>query len=120
MSHTTKSRYVHLEIALPIDLAHILACYKDLVEENTDQREGIGYLIGYWVNHQNNAPYDPEDDSCTLCRHELEHEVEHPNDQLTAALAKRALATTSEDAKACNAAILQELINTASAIVGDD
>nr|DAS22319.1 MAG TPA: hypothetical protein [Caudoviricetes sp.] len=120
MSHTTKSRYVHLEIALPIDLAHILACYKDIIEENTDQREGIGYLIGYWVNTQQNSPYDPEDDSCTLCRHALEHEVEHPNDQLTAALAKRALATTSEDAKACNAAILQELINTASAIVGDD
>ena len=86
MSHTTKSRYVHLEIALPIDLAHILACYKDIVEEETDPREGIGYLIGYWVNTQHNAPYDPEDDSCTLCRHALEHEVEHPNDQLTAAL----------------------------------
>ena len=120
MSHTTKSRYVHLEIALPLDLAHILACYKDIVEEETDPREGIGYLIGYWVNTRHNAPYDPEDDSCTLCRQALEHEVEHPNDQLTAALAKRALATTSEDAKACNAAILQELINTASAIVGDD
>lgn len=54
MSHTTKSRYVHLEIALPLDLAHILSCYKDIVEENTDQREGIGY----WVNTQHNAPYD--------------------------------------------------------------
>lgn len=120
MSHTTKSRYVHLEIALPLDLAHILACYKDIVEENTDQREGIGYLIGYWVNTQHNAPYDPEDDSCPICRHALEHEVEHPNDHLTAALAQRALATTAEDAKTANAVILQELINTASAIVGDD
>lgn len=120
MSHTTKSRYVHLEIALPLDLAHILACYKDIVEEETDPREGIGYLIGYWVNTQQNAPYDPEDDSCTLCRHELEHEVEHPIDPLTAALAKRGLATTPEEAKAGNAAILQELINTAAAIVGDD
>lgn len=120
MSHTTKSRYVHLEIALPLDLVHILACYKDIVNENTDPREGIGYLLGYWVNTQSAAPYDPEDDSCTLCRHELEHEVEHPHDPLTAALAKRALATTTEDAKAGNAAILQELINTAAAIVGDD
>lgn len=120
MSHTTKSRYVHLEIALPIDLAHILACYKDIVAENTDQREGIGYLIGYWVNTQHNAPCDPEDDSCTLCRHALEHEVEHPNDPLTGALAQRALATTAEDAKTANAVILQELINTAAAIVGDD
>ena len=120
MSHTTKSRYVHLEIALPLDLANILACYKDIVNENTDPREGIGYLIGYWVNTQHNAPYDPEDDSCTLCRNALEHEVEHPHDPLTAALAKRALTTTTEEAKAGNAAILQELINTAAAIVGDD
>lgn len=120
MSHTTKSHYIHLEIALPLDLAHILACYKDIVEENTDPREGIGHLIGYWVNNQHNAPYDPEDDSCTLCRNALEHEVEHPHNTLTAALAKRALATTTEDAKADNAAILQELINTAAAIVGDD
>lgn len=120
MSHTTKSRYVHLEIALPLDLSHILACYKDIVNDDTDQREGIGYLIGYWVNTQHNAPYDPGDDSCTLCRHALEHEVEHPTDQLTAALAKRALATISEEAKAGNAEILQELINTAAAIVGDD
>lgn len=118
MSH--KHRFAHLALALPHDLNHILSCYDDIIEENTNQREGIGYLIGYWVNTQHNAPYDPEDDSCTLCRHELEHEVEHPNDQLTAALAKRALATTTEEAKAGNAAILQEFINTASAIVGDD
>lgn len=120
MSHTTKSCYAHLEIALPLDLAHIFACYKDIVDENRDQREGIGYLIGYWVNTQHNAPYDPEDDSCPICRHALEHEVKHPNDLLTAALAQRALATTAEDAKTANAVILQELINIASAIVGDD
>ena len=59
MSHTTKTRYVHLEIALPLDLAHILACYKDIVEENTDPCEGIGHLIGYWVNNQHNAPSPP-------------------------------------------------------------
>lgn len=119
MSH--KHRFAHLALALPHDLNHILSCYDDIIEENTDQREGIGYLIGYWVNTQHNAPYDPEDTDCyRLCRYTLEHEVKHPNDPLTAALAKRALATTTDEAKAGNTAILQELINTAAAIVGDD
>lgn len=118
MSH--KHLFGHLALALPHDLNHILSCYDDIIEENTDQREGIGYLIGYWVNTQHAAPYDPEGDSCTLCRNALEQEVEHPHDPLTAALAQRALAATTEEAKVGNAAILQELINTAAAIVGDD
>ena len=118
MSH--KHRFTHLKLALPHDLAHILTCYDEIIEGDIDDREGIGYLIGYWVNTQHNAPYDPEDTYCALCRHALEHEDEHPADPLTGALAKRALATTTEDAKASNAAILQKLIDTAAAIVGDD
>ena len=39
---------------------------------------------------------------------------------LHAALARRALAITAEEAKSGNAEILQELINAAAAIVGDD
>lgn len=39
---------------------------------------------------------------------------------ISAALARRALAITTEEAKSGNAEILQELINTAAAIVGDD
>lgn len=119
MSH--KHHFTHLALALPHDLKHILSCYDDIIEEDTTPCEGIGYLIGYWINIQHNAPYDPEDTSCyRLCRYTLESEIEHPNDQLTAVLAKRALATTTEEAKACNTAILQALINTAAAIVGDD
>lgn len=136
MEPETKKLCQHLAIALPHELAHILTCYMDIVEEETDPREGIGHLIGYWANTQNENTYGPDIldvnrriilvfDGAAIIRDPLIN-------ALVKALIARALAAEPVDeydyeyeerlgsTKKANAAIMKALIDTAAAIVGDD
>lgn len=136
MKPETKKLCKHLALSLPHELAHILTCYIDIVEEETDPREGIGYLIGYWANTQSGHEYGPDILS-------VDHRIilvfdgaEIISDPLISALVKaliaRALAVEPVDEydyeyeerrgsiKKANTAIMQALIDTAAAIVGDD
>ena len=134
MEPETKKLCQHLATALPHDLAHILTCYMDIVEEETDPREGIGYLIGYWANTKSSHEYGPEMLNVerriilVLACGEI---IRDPLiNALVKALIERALAVEPVDEyeyeenkgsiKRANAAVMQALIDTAAAIVGDD
>lgn len=136
MDPETKKLCQHLALALPHDLAHILTCYVDIVEEETDPSEGIGYLIGYWANTQDMHEYGPDilavERRIILVFDGAEIIPDPLINALVKALIERALAVEPVDEydyeyegrkdsiKKANAAIMQALINTAAAIVGDD
>lgn len=136
MEPETKKYCEHITRALPHELAHILTCYMDIVEEETDPREGIGYLIGYWANTQDGREYGPDilsvDRRIILVFDGAEITPDPLINTLVRALIKRALAVEPVDEydyeyeehkgsiKRANDTIMQALINTAAAIVGDD
>lgn len=136
MEPETKKLCKHLALALPHELAHILNCYMEIVEEETDPREGIGYLIGYWANTQDEHEYGPDilsTDKRIILIFEGAAIIPDPLvNALVKALIERALAIEPVDEheyyyeenkgsiKRANAAIMQALIDTAAAIVGDD